>query len=269
MRPLYHKVGIPIVQCRNCGLGKACAGEFDAEAYYDASYFDGSRPDGYSDYLGARNVLKEQFQREIELLQSLEATGGELLEVGCAYGYFLEVAQQRYRVNGLEICKEAVVDCQARGLTGVRQGAITKETLASFPMADVLVLLDVIEHLPDPGAALAEAVSKLHPGGVLLITTGDFASLCSRVMGRHWRLMTPPQHLWFFTPESIRKLGASLNLEIVHIDHPFKKVPLGLIAYQIFRYLGVSLRLPAWMHRVGFRINLFDAMRIVLRKRVI
>ena len=267
MKLLYRKAGIPIVQCSTCGVGKACPDEFNAEAYYDASYFDGSRPDGYSDYLGARNVLKEQFHREIELLNKLGSKGGNLLEIGCAYGYFLEVAQHQYTVNGLEICEEAVVDCQARGLSGVKHGAITKETVSSFPMADVLVFLDVIEHLPEPKAALEEAVSKLLPGGLLLITTGDFSSLCSRLMGRHWRLMTPPQHLWYFTPKSLEKLGVSLNMELVYIDHPFKKVPLGLIVYQLCRYLTRSPRLPSWMHRIGFRVNLFDAMRVVLRKR--
>ena len=170
-------------------------------------------------------------------------------------------------VYGLEICKEAVADCHARGLVGVRHGAISNETLSSMPMVNVVVMLDVIEHLPEPKPALEAAVSKLHPGGLLLITTGDFSSLCARLMGRHWRLMTPPQHLWFFTPNSLKKIAESLNLDLVHLDHPFKKVPFGLIIYQFCRYLSLRPHLPAWMHRIGLPINLFDAMRIVLRKR--
>lgn len=47
---LYRKAGVPIIQCPACRLGKACPDEFNPEAYYDASYFNGSRPDGYSDY---------------------------------------------------------------------------------------------------------------------------------------------------------------------------------------------------------------------------
>lgn len=255
------------MRCQACGLGKACTEDFNPETYYDASYFNGSRPDGYSDYLGAREVLQDHFKQELELLKRLGAEQGELLELGCAYGYFLELAQHRYNVNGLEICEEAVADCRARGLVGVRHGAISAETLTPVPMADVVVMFDVIEHLPEPGAALAAAVGKLRPGGLMLITTGDFSSLCSRIMGKHWRLMTPPQHLWFFTPNSLKKMGDSLGLELVYIDHPFKKVPFGLIVYQLCRYLSFSPRLPAWMHRLGLPVNLFDAMRVVLRKR--
>lgn len=265
---LYHKNGVPIIQCPTCGLGKACADEFDPETYYDASYFNGSRPDGYSDYLGARYVLQDHFQKDLELLNKLGSKRGELLELGCAYGYFLEVAQHHYNVSGLEICEDAVADCQARGLRGVRHGAISTDTLAPMPMADVIVLLDVIEHLPEPHAALEAAVSKLQPDGLLLITTGDFSSLCAKAMGKHWRLMTPPQHLWYFTPRSLQQMGESLGLELIYIDHPFKKVPLGLIIYQLCRYISLNPRLPAWMHRLGLPVNLFDAMRLVLRKRV-
>lgn len=268
-RYLYHKAGMPIIQCKVCGLGKACPDEFDPETYYDASYFNGSRPDGYSNYVEGKSVLQDHFQQELNLLKKLGANGGELLELGCAYGYFLEVAQNHYSINGLEICEDAVVDCQKRGLVGVRQGAICSEALVNMPMADVVVLLDVIEHLPEPRAAMEAVVSKLNLGGLLLITTGDFSSLSAKVAGRHWRLMTPPQHLWFFSSRSLKQMGESLGLEVIYIDYPFKKVPLGLIVYQICRYFSFSPCLPPWMHRLGLPINLFDAMRVVMRKRVL
>jgi hypothetical protein len=76
--------------------------------------------------------------------------------------------------------------------------------------------------------------------------------------------MTPPQHLWFFTPESIRRLVQSLGLTIESMDHPWKLVPLSLISFQLRRLLG--LRPRAMASRFGVPINLFDSMRVVLRK---
>lgn len=255
------------MQCPMCGTGKADSESFDPETYYDASYFNGSRTDGYADYFAAKDVLHGHFQQELTLLEKLGAKGGELLELGCAYGYFLELAQRSYHVHGLEICEDAVANCIARGLTSVRQGAITRQSVASLPMADVLVMLDVIEHIPEPRAALQAGVSRLKNGGLLLITTGDFSSLVARAMGCHWRLMTPPQHLWFFTSRSLKQMGDSLGLELIHLDHPSKQVPFGLIVYQLCRYLSLQPQLPAWMHRIGLRVNLHDAMRVVFRKR--
>jgi hypothetical protein len=77
--------------------------------------------------------------------------------------------------------------------------------------------------------------------------------------------MTPPQHLWFFGRESIARLAESVGLRIERVDHPWKIVPLSLIVFQLRRMLHLSLpQSPA--AGVGIPVNLFDAMRVVLRK---
>ena len=109
-------------------------------------------------------------------------------------------------------------------------------------------------------------MNHLNPGGIIVITTGDFGSLSSRIAGAHWRLMTPPQHLWFFSQVSMRRMAISLGLEVEQIDHPWKIVPLSLINFQFARMAGLkSERIPA-SGRLGLPVNLFDAMRVVLRK---
>lgn len=263
---LYEKNGIAVKKCPLCGLGMSDQKWFDPECYYDSSYFDGSRADGYSNYVETRDVLNIQFRQELDVLERFGVSKGELLELGCAYGFFLELAQTRYQVYGVEICGNAVLSCHARGLTSVQQGTISRKSLEFCPEVDVVVLLDVIEHLPDPVVALVEACKKMSPGGLLLLTTGDFASLVARLMGRQWRLMTPPQHHWYFTPKSFHLIAARLGLEVVDLAHPHKIVPLGLIIYQICRYLSINPRLPKWMHRLGLPVNLFDAMRVVMKK---
>jgi hypothetical protein len=101
---------------------------------------------------------------------------------------------------------------------------------------------------------------------VIVITTGDFASLYARLAGRKWRLMTPPQHLWFFSPESIRRLSHLLGLKLEACDHPWKVVPLALIDFQMRRLLGAGGGTSAgFANRIGLPVNLFDAMRCVLR----
>src|ERR1035437_1277931 len=67
-------------------------------------------------------------------------------------------------------------------------------------------------------------------------------SLYSRVAGAHWRLMTPPQHLWFFSQASMQAMVTSLGLEVEHLDHPWKVVPLSLISFQLTRMSGLRVR---------------------------
>jgi SAM-dependent methyltransferase len=215
----------------------------------------------------AREVLHSQFQQDVALLNKLGAKRGRLLELGCAYGFFLDQAKDYYEVSGVELCEAAVQACKARGHLDVYHGQVSKESLARFEKVDVVVMLDVIEHLADPLEALEAAADKLNVGGLLLLTTGDFASLLARVAGSRWRLMTPPQHLWFFTPRSFEVLSSRLHMEVIYLDHPWKRVPFGLIIYQLCRFLSIQPTLPAWVHRFGIPVNLFDAMRIVFRKR--
>jgi hypothetical protein len=78
--------------------------------------------------------------------------------------------------------------------------------------------------------------------------------------------MTPPQHLWFFTQESIRRMSQGLGFSLEHADHPWKIVPPSLIVFQLRRMLGMRSAGMTSAGRVGIPVNLFDAMRVVLRK---
>jgi hypothetical protein len=80
--------------------------------------------------------------------------------------------------------------------------------------------------------------------------------------------MTPPQHLWFFTSDSIERMAAAVGLELYRIDHPWKRVPLSLIVQLISRYTGLEFPRSIFtsLSKTGMPVNLFDAMRVVLRK---
>jgi 2-polyprenyl-3-methyl-5-hydroxy-6-metoxy-1,4-benzoquinol methylase len=248
-----------------CGLGRAECASFDAHSYYTEDYFTGARQDGYADYPGSEPVLRREFARTVQFIRRFRRSG-RLLEIGCAYGFFLQEAAPFYDVAGIEVAPAAVAFCRARGLS-VTAGFAEQSTLAQFGMLDVIVLLDVIEHLPDPQSTLSFCRQHLNPGGVIVITTGNFAALYARVAGARWRLMTPPQHLWFFTPKSLKRLSHSLGLSLEACDHPWKFVPLSLIEFQMRRLLGANRSSSAgFANHIGVPVNLFDAMRCVLRK---
>jgi len=256
--------GCPIRQCRDCGLGQADPAGFDPSRYYTADYFNGQHSDGYADYLGAEPVLRKEFARTVSFIRKF-VPAGRLLDIGCAYGFFLQEARAHYDVAGIEPAAEAAEHCRRNGLEVVT-GVADAPTMARLGQFDVITMFDVIEHLPEPDAVLALAVRHLKPGGILVITTGDFASIAARAMGPKWRLMTPPQHLWFFTRDSIRTMGASVGLTMIDFSHPAKVVPLSLIAFQLRRMLGLRPGKSERASSLGVPVNLFDAMRVVLRK---
>jgi SAM-dependent methyltransferase len=260
----FKKNGSDILQCRVCGLGRAEASDFDPTSYYTADYFCGGHADGYSDYRGAEAVLRREFAGTVEFIRGF-CRGGKLLEVGCAYGFFLQEASRRFEVAGIELAEDAAAHCRRQGLQ-VWQGVADQATLEKIGGLDVIVLLDVIEHLPQPRQTLELCSAKLNPDGVIVITTGDFASMVAKLSGPAWRLMTPPQHLWYFTPESMRRIAGALGLAVERIDHPWKAVPASLILFQLRRMFGLGGAAVTAGSSLGVPVNLFDAMRIVLRK---
>ena len=263
-RFLYPKNGCDILQCRTCGLGRSDATNFDPAAYYTGAYFSGEHADGYADYRGAEPVLRREFARMVAFVRR-HRDGGRLLDVGCAYGFFLQEARPFFDAAGIELAEDAAAFCRSAGLNVV-SGVADDATLRGLGPMDVIVLLDVIEHLPDPRATLRLCADHLRPGGIVVLTTGDFASLYARLAGAHWRLMTPPQHLWFFTPDSMRRLASAAGLATESLDHPWKLVPLSLITFQLRRMFGLASKSPTGASRIGLPVNLFDAMRVVLRK---
>jgi SAM-dependent methyltransferase len=266
LRLKFVKNGHDILQCKLCGVGHALARDFDPARYYTRAYFEGDTDDGYANYGQSEAVLRGEFAGLARKLSEEAPTGGPLLEIGCAYGFFLKEAQRYWEVYGLEISTEAVDHCLASGLSNVRQGLAETAYFKELPQLQAVVMLDVIEHLPDPVGVLAACREKLIPGGVLLVTTGDFGSFFARLLGSRWRLMTPPQHLWFFTSAGFRYLARIQDWEVLHLAHPGKRVPLSLIIYQFRRMLGLKPRASLSGAQIGIPINLGDSMMLVLQR---
>ena len=190
-------------------------------------------------------------------------SAGRLLEIGCAYGFFLVEAQRWYEAEGVEISGFAARQAQQRGLA-VQHGDFLK--LSFLPAHyDVVCLFDCIEHLVDPHAYLQKTYHLLKPQGLVALTTGDISSLYARLAGKHWRLMSPPQHQFYFSRRTLSRLLQQTGFELLEIRYPWKLVPWPLVLYQLSPRLktlcGFVGRVP-----LGLYANLFDAMFVIARK---
>jgi SAM-dependent methyltransferase len=262
--PLYQVNGFQIVAC-SCGLARTLLPPgFDPATIYTDAYFQGGHADGYADYAGSGEELRHEFRRILAALRR-HVDRGSLVELGCAYGFFLDEARAVFDVCGVEISDEARAACLERGHDVVRE--LTPAFLVERGPFDAAVMLDVIEHLPDPAAVLVDLHGAMKRGAQLVVTTGDFGSLLARAMGRRWRLLTPPQHLWFFSVRTLTALLDRVGFRVHTVEHPWKHVPLALVAYQATRYLGGQGLVRRFVPPGRVPLNLFDAMRVVAERR--
>ncbi len=213
-RERFARDGFHIVQCSGCGLmyvGEDPA-DIDFESLYGESYYTGGQPGVFADYVGEADARRASARRRLWGLRRLKR-GGRLLDVGCAAGFFLAEAAAHYAVKGVEPSEFASRLAREHFGLDVVTGTLHD---AACPDAhfDIVTLWDVIEHVPDPAAVLAEVSRVLAPGGRVVMTTGDIDSAYAREQGVRWHLLTPPWHLYFFSRATLRTLAARAGLRV-------------------------------------------------------
>ena len=169
-------------------------------------------------YLVEERGRRRTARRLLDLLGA-HVPSGRLLDVGCGYGLLLDEARSRgYDVEGIELSSAAARYARAR--LGLR----VLETSLEDPMLDgerydAIAMVDVLEHVDDPVAALERVRSLLAPGGALLIATPDPSSFVARIAGRRWWCYLPA-HYCLIPRGTLLKLLEANDLAAVE-DVPF------------------------------------------------
>jgi SAM-dependent methyltransferase len=92
-----------------------------------------------------------------------------LVDLGCGTGMFLERRRGHCRAAGLDFSRQALDLCRRNGLEALAQADATRLPVADG-CADLVTAFDLIEHVRDDAALVAEAWRVLRPGGVLMAT---------------------------------------------------------------------------------------------------
>lgn len=149
-----------------------------------------------------------------------------VLDVGCGDGRFLAaMARMGWDVEGVETDPAAAA--LARRRTGGPVHETDLETRApSRDDFDLISLLHVLEHVPDPRATLGAARRLLRPGGTLLLALPNTACLEARLFGSAWYLLDLPRHLWGFTPRTLVRLVEEAGFAVRSLRYfPFLFAP--------------------------------------------
>jgi len=138
--------------------------------------------------------------------------GARILEVGCGTGSNIALLQQFGTVDAIE------PDDGARALSTQRTGVAVKGGLLPDGVEledgayDLIVLLDVLEHIPDDAAALGALRRKLKPGGRLLMTVPAMPWLWSAHDVAH-------HHQRRYTASQLRRVVEASGFRVRHLSH--------------------------------------------------
>jgi 2-polyprenyl-3-methyl-5-hydroxy-6-metoxy-1,4-benzoquinol methylase len=148
------------------------------ERTFDQAYFT-----EISNYAGRYERYNPPHKIRGYLRQVLrQKSGGSLIDVGCAFGKFLQAAGQHYRCEGLDISSYALQAARAR-LAGVPLHHGPIQEFRPGRTFDVVTCFDVLEHIPELDEALASLRGLLAPQGVLALAVPVYDTPPGRFFG--------------------------------------------------------------------------------------
>ncbi|MCX7982400.1 MAG: class I SAM-dependent methyltransferase [Syntrophales bacterium] len=161
---------------------------------------------------------------------------GPLLDVGCAFGHFLQEANDRgWDVYGVEI--SAFAANLARKKWGEK---IIHDSFLAAALPEkffhVVIMSDVIEHFPDPRPVLEKTKKIISPKGTVVIVTPNTKSLSALLMGRRWPHFNPKEHLIYFNPETMKKALENNDFELLKLGPSPKWMNLNYLNSQFTVY---------------------------------
>jgi SAM-dependent methyltransferase len=269
----FEKNGFRIFENTNTGLlfVAPTPSQEELNQIYSESYF--SRGRKYTPPAGDRTTDPQLFndKKKLDLVQS-HKPGKRLLDVGSAMGGFMRVASEAgFSVEGVEVSQFGAEYTRKQLGLPVHACSLRDAALPSGSF-DVVTMWDVIEHLSDPLDNLAEVSRVLRPGGLCFITTGDVSSRYARMLGKRWHLLTPPQHLFYFTPLALERALAVSKMKVLGTSWVGKHASLDFALFKAGETLGPAVYpirlLVQKLGLAGLRlyINLGDIMTVVACK---
>lgn len=217
---LFNKFGFDIVKCKSCGLTyvKQDMSLEELKQNYNKGYFFGAKKFGYKNYIEAKDTRMKKFQGRLTKIENMKKKG-RILDVGCATGFFLEVARRNgWEVFGVELSEYACNYAKKKFGINIYNCDLAQ---ADFPKDyfDVITMWDTIEHLSNPMDNLREAYRTLKKGGILAITTGDVANLNAKIFGKNWVIYSPPYHLYYFSRKTLKNALSKMGFSIIKISN--------------------------------------------------
>lgn len=261
-------------RCADCGLVWVSPRRDEAglQALYGEEQYwrsDSPKECGYADYRADAERYLETFRLRLDRALRGGPHSGRALDVGCAAGYCLRVLADRgFAVDGVELSPVIAREARARlGEDAVHVGTV--ETSPHAPGSfDLITLWDVVEHVVDPHALLRRARELLAPGGLLVLETQDVDSPFARLLGRRWHHFKHAEHLYHFSPVTIRRLLADCGFRVEELTHRHagKHVSGEFVAERSGRVHPALPRLLGPLGRLGsVYVNVFDEMLVLAR----
>jgi SAM-dependent methyltransferase len=225
-------------QCSRCRFVSVVNPITDYDKIYNDAYYEGRGADPRVDFafeldhpkLTVRNFEWQGILDAVRHHHRERLDGVRWLDYGSGAGGLVRfLCDRRIEAHGFDV--GAYADrARRRGIQILTPSELEKRS-GSF---DVVSLIEVLEHIPDPISLLQAVASLLRPGGLLFLTTGNAEP--HRHIFASWGYVIPEVHVSYFSPESLTRALDRAGLQ----SSPLGKIPglTNIVKYKILKTLG-------------------------------
>ena len=219
----------------------------DERDFYGRGYWFGHQEKdlGFPNIVGrARTDLSERCLHWLRCILRFKLPPAHLLELGCAHGGFVALLRSAgYDAMGLEMSPWIVNFARQTFDVPMLLGPIEDQHIEAGAL-DIIALLDVLEHLPNPVGTMRHCLGLLRSQGALVIQTpsypeGKTYAEMAACDDPFLEQLKANEHLYLFSPQSIREFFRRLGADYLEFQPP--------IFFQYDMFLVVS-RMPLQYH---------------------
>lgn len=252
-----YGTALTVSKCQSCGF------MFCTEAENVTSFYEEMDDPDYDE---GREERIFQARRLLSSLGLENTQGASLLDVGAGVGISLQAANEMgYRTVGVEPSRALSQAGRDRDLD-IRTG--TLEEVGLTEKFDVVLLVDVIEHVTNPGELLKQCRQVMKDGGVLLVVTPDISSFASKVLGKNWWHVRVA-HVGYFNRRTFLQLAEREHLQLTKSFRPTWYFSVGYLFERLSSYIPPSGKLAEFgpFKQLTVPLNLLDSLAFVLHKQ--
>ena len=218
-------------RCPACGLifMHPIPGAEELAGIYSEEYYTASAGEKHYTYLderknprGHRAVNRARLKRALREIRKTFPSSDppNFLDVGCSFGALVQEANALgCRGCGIDISAYAAEHAQSEGLDVRRADPVNIPDFGVQPGFHIVSMIEVIEHLPDPRAALAEIARVMAPEGLLILQTANMDGRQARKAGPEYHYYLPG-HLYYFSRKTLTRLLEECGFEKIKAFSP-------------------------------------------------
>jgi len=240
-RVLYTVNSYNIIEDEDCGYFRCDPLPTDEELsdYYQRVFYTSRKPDYFERQKQDEEWWNLVFQGRLERCAALRDGPIErVLDIGCGPGLFLKYCQdQGMDVIGLEPSEDAADFARQSGVQ-VISGGYENFSSADLGTFDLIYSNGVLEHLPDPLSFLETCRDGLGENGQCFVSVSNDFNPIQQIwlkMGQEPWWLCPPEHINYFSPDSLSALVVKAGLSPQSVTTTF---PIDLFLLMGENYLG-------------------------------